>query len=256
MASSLATICLLTQGTNLASFRRSLESIVAHTPGTDYELRLGFSRAAASLHYAMGHLCTDGESIVRDSLPGGIERFGWNGAGGLVVHAYESSASLAKETMVRLLYHDVPSAGEYTIWFDDDAYVTPGWWEGLTPLMERKIDYFGQAKWVPYTPAQIAMIQAQPWYTGVPFLKRHDQIGGQFMTGFVAIRTQRLREVPVPECGNAWKAERSACDILFGEITRQMRWSQAAHHTNIGFGSKKQENPPAHVNGRAMESVA
>ncbi len=177
----LATICIQTRGKCFGSFQRCLKSILQHTPAGAFELRLGFIQASESLHHTLG-LLDNGEPLGSDVLPGGVERFSFNGASGQAVHCWQTPVNLSREAMTRLFFGDVPPTGQYLVSFDDDAYVVEGWWEALQGVIERKIDYFGQHCWIDYVPAQAAMLKTQAWYTGVPILSRHWRQGCQIMT--------------------------------------------------------------------------
>ncbi len=144
--------------------------------------------------------------------------------------------NLFKEPMARYLFHDVPLTSQYAIWFDDDSFVESGWWEALLPSLQRRVDYIGQEWWVDYLPGQKEMIQAQPWYRGVPFEVRNSKPGVHFMTGgFLAVRSACLVEANFPEPAR-WKGRgllQYGGDTLLGEIARQLGWSRAKHETGI-----------------------
>jgi hypothetical protein len=241
-----ATICILTYGDHLAYFRRCLDSVLAHTPAGAFELRLGFNEAPVSFHYALGRLCPTGVWIERQELPGGVERLRWSGPDDMSIRAWNSPTNLFKYPMARLLYYDAPLTTEYAVWFDDDTYVDAGWWDGLRQLFEKKIDYIGQQWGVWCYPGQAEMIQAQPWYRGVPLAFPRGQLGVTFMTGgFVAARVERLREVNYPDPSWSWKGDRLkhfGGDTLLGEIARQLGWSRAEHyqgvHVNVDLNGK------------------
>jgi hypothetical protein len=249
MTARRATICLLTYGDYLAYFRRCLESVLMHTPHDAIELRLGFNDAPISFHYALGQLCPDGMFAAWAALPEGVERFSCTTASGLPVQIWHSAINLYKEPMARLLYHDAPLTTAYAVWFDDDSYVESGWWEGLVPLLDRGIDYIGQPWWVTYLPGQVEMIQAQPWYRGIPFARRNGRSGTSFMTGaFQAIKTACLREANFPDTSTRWNGrslQQYGGDTLLGEVAHQLGWSQLAHHEGIHVNVDLQGRHPA-----------
>jgi hypothetical protein len=252
-----ASICLLSYGNYLEYFRRCLESVLANTPLDQVELRLGFNDAAGSLHYALGLLSPAGKKPRHEELPGGIERFHWKAcvegpgknAGEFQVWAWNSPVNLFKEPMARFLLHDVPLPGEYAVWLDDDSFVEPGWWEALAPLLDQKIDYIGEEWWVDYFAGQTDMIQAQPWYLGVPFALRDGKPGVHFMTGgFLGLRSERIRQANFPDLAAAWKGDRLrqyGGDTLLGEIARQLGWSRAGHHQHVKINVDLAGNHPA-----------
>jgi hypothetical protein len=151
--------------------------VLRHTPAGRIELRLGINAAPASLAYARQCLLVEGGAAEEHILPGGVRRTSCVSRDGMRVRLWESPENLYKEPMARLMFHDVPLATEYAVWFDDDAFVEEGWWEALCPLFDRCIDYIGQPWWVDYLPGQEEMIRSQPWYRGVPFECREGRPG-------------------------------------------------------------------------------
>ncbi len=248
-APHLATLCVLTYGDYLVYFRRCLESLLSHTPAEAIELRLGFNAAPASFHYALGLLAPERSVPHRALLPGEVERFRWHTAAGNSACAWQSAANLYKEPMARYLFHELPLESEYVIWFDDDSFVDAGWWEALLPLMRQRVDYIGQQWWVDYLPGQRQMIQAQPWYRGVPFEVRNGKSGVHFMTGgFLAIRTACLLEANFPDTAGRWKGrplQQYGGDTLLGEIARQLGWKRARHDMGLHVNVDLQGRHPA-----------
>jgi hypothetical protein len=244
-----ATVCILTFGDYLPYFKRCLESVLAYTPQDQIELRLGFNDAPLSFHYALGLLCPDGAATDNVLLSSGIDRFSFIGDAGMQVRLWHSPRNLYKEPIARLMYHEVALETEYTIWFDDDSYVEPGWWEALFPLLERKIDYIGQPWFVYYLPGQEEMIRAQPWYRGIPFEMLNGRPIVWFMTGgFLAVRSIRLREANFPDTEWTWKGEtlkQYGGDTMLGEIARQQGWTRERHDKHILVNVDLQGNHPA-----------
>ena len=158
-------------------------------------------------------------------------------------------ANLYKEPMARLMLHDVPLATDYVVWFDDDSFVEEGWWEALCPLFDRRVDYIGQPWWLDYLPGQEEMIRNQPWYRGVPFEHRGGRPGVGFMTGgFLAVRSERLREADFPDTERAWKGDtlkQYGGDTMLGEIARQLGWTRAAHDTHVKVNVDLEGRHPA-----------
>jgi tetratricopeptide (TPR) repeat protein len=243
-----ATVCILTFGDYLPYFRRCLDSVLRHTPAGRIELRLGFNAAPASLAYARQRLLLEmGEDNL--VLPEGSSRTSFVSRGGLSVRLWDSPLNLYKEPMARRMFHDVPLDTEYTLWFDDDSFVEEGWWEALFPLFNRRVDYIGQSWWVDYLPGQEEMIRAQPWYRGMPFECRDGRPGVWFMTGgFLAVRSERLREANFPATEVAWKGDmllQYGGDTLLGEIARQLNWTRASHSTHIQVNVDLEGKHPA-----------
>jgi len=227
-----------------------------HTPAGRIELRLGFNAAPASLAYARGELPAEGGAAEDLSLAGGVRRESYVSRGGMMtVRLWVSPANLYKEPMARLMLHDVPLATDYVVWFDDDSFVEEGWWETLCPLFDRGVDYIGQPWWVNYLPGQQDMVRAQSWYRGVPFEARDGRPGVWFMTGgFLALRSERLREANFPDTERAWKGDtlkQYGGDTLLGEIARQLGWTRSAHDTHVKVNVDLEGRHPAPRRGRS-----
>ncbi len=243
-----ATVCILTYGDHLPYFRRCLDSVLRHTPAGRVEWRLGFNAAPDSLAYARCCLPAGGETDDR-VLPDGVRRTSFTSRGRTVVRLWDSPENLYKEPMARLMFHDVPLATEYAVWFDDDSFVEEGWWHALCPLLDRQVDYIGQPWWVDYLPGQEEMIRAQPWYRRVPFDGRDGRSGVWFMTGgFLFVRGERLRQANFPDTERAWKGDtlrQYGGDTLLGEIARQLGWTRAAHDAHVKVNVDLEGRHPA-----------
>jgi tetratricopeptide (TPR) repeat protein len=243
-----ATVCILTYGDYLPYFRRCLDSILQNTPARAIELRLGFNEAPASAEYARQRLVL-GSAGDAEALAGGVHRSAFTGPGGMTIRVWNSPVNRFKEPMARLLYHDVPLATEYAVWFDDDSFVEPGWWPALCAVFDRGADYIGQSWWVNYLPGQEEMIRSRPWYRGVPFETHAGRTGVWFMTGgFMAVRSQRLCEANFPDTDFRWKGDtlkQYGGDTLLGEIARQLGWTQAVHDAHVKVNVDLQGHHPA-----------
>jgi predicted O-linked N-acetylglucosamine transferase (SPINDLY family)/ADP-heptose:LPS heptosyltransferase len=245
----LSTICILTYGDHLPYFRRCLDSVLEHTPLGEIELRLGFNNAPASFNWARRRLGS--ESIPQDTanLSEDVQRTTFRSPNGTTVRLWNSPVNLYKEPMARFMYHDVRLDTDYVIWFDDDSYVEAGWWQALCEIFRQKIDYIGQSWWADYFPGQLAMIEAQPWYRAVPIPLREGNPGVEFMTGgFMAVRSQRIREANFPDTTFAWKDDtlkQYGGDTLLGEIAHQLGWTRAVHDVNIKVNVDLQGRHPA-----------
>jgi hypothetical protein len=242
-----ATICVLTFGDHLPYFRRCFDSIRQHTPPHEFEFRLGFNDAPASFAYAMQRFHP---TYVPPPTPlKGIEQLTLQNEAGHTVRLWNSAVNLYKEPMARLMYYRVPLATKYTIWFDDDTYVEAGWWRELVPLLAHGIDYIGQEWWVGYFPGQTEMIARQSWYRGVPFATIDGQPAVRFMTGgFMAVRTQCLRQADFPDTNFRWKGEtlkQYGGDTLLGEIANQLGWTRYRHDKHVRINVDLQGKHPA-----------
>lgn len=243
-----ATVCILTYGDWLPYFQRCLDSVLDNTPHGEMELRLGFNDAKKSLRYAIDRLAP------RSALPAathrdGIDVISFRTTRGTMVRLWDSPTNLYKEPMCRRMYYDVPLEMEYVVWFDDDTFVKPGWWPALCAVMDRKIDYIGQRWWFYYFPGQADMVRAQPWYREIPFDLNNGKAGSWFMTGgFMAIRSERIREANYPDVEFTWKGDRLkqfGGDTMLGEIARQLGWTWAKHDKHIQVNVDLEGKHPA-----------
>ena len=214
------------------AFASRLDKLLRHTPPGVMELRLGFSRAVHSLHYALGLLCPDGTTPGRQELPGGIERFWWADAGGPPVLAWNVPGGVDRDVMARLLFYDVPLSTDYAVCLEDGSDIEGGWWETLTPLLDQGIDYLGNPRWQDYTPVQMEHIQAHPYYLGVPF-GRDGRPGVSFMAGGLLVApSERLREANYPEPrppGRDSLPPLLGAEVMLGEVAHQLGWVQAEY---------------------------
>ncbi len=250
-----ATICILTFSEYLPYFRRCLDSVLSATPLDQVESRIGFNFAPTAFGYALGRLCPLRTTPAVVQLPMNVERLTFQTGDGVPVTFWNSPVNLYKEPLCRLMYHDLPLTTEYVIWFDDDSYVGLDWWPALVELFDRKIDYIGQEWWANYLPGQPQMIQSMPWYRGVPFDVHNGRPGVRFMTGgFVAVRTERIRQVNFPDVDFIWKGQRLkqyGGDTLLGEIAHQQGWSRAIFVNHVKVNVDLQDRHPAPRRGGA-----
>ncbi len=224
-----AAVCVFAAGDAAAGFRECLGNVLEHTPLAQIELRLAFSKAARSLHHALGVLCPDGTFPRHDELPGQAERFEWAGRDGLPVSAWSSAASVSRNALARLVFHDVPLTAEYAICLDQNVFVEAGWWEAIVPLLDKGVDYIGQPSWQDYRPGEAERFEASRWYLGVPHARREGRPGVSFMRdGLVAVRSERLREADFPQPGHMRDS-----NVLLGAIAHQLGWSQAEYSEHI-----------------------
>lgn len=248
-----ATVCILTYGGFTPYFSRCLGSVLDTTPLDKIELRLGFNQAAENYRHALERLqpATMRTELASDTLT----RVYLRTAEGLLVRAWRSEENLYKEPMARLLYYDVPLDTEYVVWFDDDSFVLPGWWEELQPFLVAGYDYIGQPWWVDYLPGQEEMIKHQPWYRDVLFELREGRCGVHFMTGgFIVVRSDSLRQANFPDIQFTWKGDnlkQYGGDTLLGEIARQLGWRQASHYENVMVNVDLEGRHPAPRRGGA-----
>jgi hypothetical protein len=163
--------------------------------------------------------------------------------------------------MKRQLFHGIALTTEYTIWFDDDTYVEPGWWEALVPVLDQGIDYIGQEWWAWYLPGQTEMSAHQPWYRGVPWTTVNERPGVRFMTGaFVVVRSECLRAANFPDTSFSWKGDtlkQYGDDMLLGEIANQLGWTRCRHdwHVKINIDLQGKDHAPRRGGpGRAFGS--
>src|SRR5262249_31414752 len=123
-----------------------------------------------------------------------------------------------------------------------------GWGRGFWGVVDGGVDYIGQSWWVNYLPGQEEMIRSQPWYRGVPFQTHAGRSGVRFMTGgFMAVRSQCLREANFPDTSFRWKDDtlrQYGGDTLLGEIARQLGWTQVIHEAHVKVNVDLAGRPP------------
>jgi hypothetical protein len=218
-----ATVCLLAHR-SADAFRHVLGNLLRYTPTDLIDLRLAFSHAPDSLAYAVGALAPNGAWPKREELPEDTERFEWTGTQGLSIRAWSTSRRLSREQWARLMDRDLPLETEYAIFLDPGTVVEPGWWEALVPHFEQQIDYIGRPAWRDYLAGEVEQLQRYAWYMGVPHARRDGRPGVTYMTsGLLAIRSQRLRQVDLPQSGIA-----AGTDVLLGAAAHQLRWTHSA----------------------------
>lgn len=206
---------------------------------------------------ALGWLCPDNTAIEREVLPGGIERLQWHSSDGMPQRAWSSARPDDKEMLLRMLFHDVALPGDYAVLLQESSVVRSGWWQALLPLFEARIDYIGKQIWTQYTARQMETIQAQPWFTGVPFLRRNDRPGGFWASAaFLAVRAARLKQANFPDlamCRKGHRTEPVGIETLLGEIARQLGWSRADHSAHIEdpAAASVDPKPVSETNGRS-----
>ncbi len=226
-----ATVCLFASP-SLHVFRRTLGGVLSHTPANRIELRLAFSQAPDSLAYAVRALTPDGAWLKHEQLPDDVERFEWTAPQGLCIRAWSTARRLSREQIGRLMDRDLSLETEYAIFLDSGTVVEAGWWEALVPLFEQRMDYIGRPAWRDYLPGEVEQLQSYPWYMGVPPARREGRPGVSYMAGsFVAIRTERLRQVNLAEAGFA-----AGSDVLLGAAAHQLRWTRAAYAAHVQLG--------------------
>lgn len=230
-----ATICILTYNDSLEYFNRCLTSVMHFTANTDIELRIGFNASPAAHAIVMQGLNDFTETEV---APGVTCRSGTYC--GIPTKLYNAVENIWKDPMMRLMYYSPALDSEYTIWFDDDSYVEPGWWQALTEVFAKKVDYIGQEWVVPIYPGQVEMVKQMPWYRGKPIPTAIGRNGApllHFMTGgFTAVRTERIIEANWPNTDvvvDGKTLQQAGDDLVMGELAHQMGWSKQVHDKHI-----------------------
>jgi hypothetical protein len=195
------TVCVLFYGDHAPLCRRFLEQLYRFTDPAAFRLRAG-----------MNAVCP----ATRNLLKAAQKRY-------RNVSLFPSRVNLFKCPMMRRLFHHPPPDTEWTIWFDDDSFVTnPGWVLDLAMAMERwpSADLFGSIRGVDVSERLEEFITSARWYRGIPRQIRQDSLKPVIlfpMGGFWAIRTARLMETDWPD----HRLEHFEDDYLMGEAMRQ-----------------------------------
>jgi hypothetical protein len=206
---------------------------VDHSPLAEVELRLGFQRGDHNFYHVLGALCFDGVVPAYRELPQKIEHFQWDGKGSLRVGAWLSAGDLSPNALLWEVVHDVPLSTEYVLFLRDYVQLEAGWWEALSPILNKGAEYIGRPTWHVYTQGQMDFVQGCPWYLGVAFERREGRAGVAYMSpGFTVVRSEGVRQANYLDKGLYFRAENSVqcgSEVLLGEIARQVGWTQEAH---------------------------
>jgi GT2 family glycosyltransferase len=195
------TISVVFYGNHPSLCRRFLEALYRCTDPKTFQLRAG-----------MNAVCQETRELVRAAS----EKNG-------NILFIDSEKNLYKNPMMRRLFYETPLETEWTIWFDDDSYVTgPQWMLDLALAMEREssTDLFGHLMHVEVDAQLESFITTSKWYRGVA-RRQHEEHGRPIIRfpvgGFWAARTMRLQEINWPDPRLTLYHE----DFIMGEAMRQ-----------------------------------
>lgn len=195
------TIGVVFYGNHSALCRRFLEALYQYTDPEAFQLRAG-----------MNAVCQETRELVLEAS----DRYG-------NILVIDSEENLYKNPMMRRLFYETPLETEWTIWFDDDSYVTgPHWMLDLSLAMEREpaSELFGHLMHVEVNAQLESFITTSEWYRGVP-RRLHEEHGRPIIRfpvgGFWAGRTERLLAIHWPDPRLTLYHE----DFIMGEAMRQ-----------------------------------
>lgn len=195
------TICALFFGDHSGLCRRLLDSIEANTDPAAYELRCGLNAVADE---------------TREIVSASKRRHG-------EMRVSESRQNIRKCPMMRRLFHRPRIATEWTLWFDDDSFVSrPDWLLSFTMAVEARpdADVFGSIRYVTPSARIQRFIRSASWYRGKPFATVPETSDPRLefvVGGFWAVRTRFIYEIGWPDP----RLIHFEDDYIFGEALRQ-----------------------------------
>jgi GT2 family glycosyltransferase len=193
------TICVLLYGDHFFLCERFFTRLFRHTPADAFRLRIGLNavcRQTAEYVHAIGR--RHAETTI-----------------------YESPENIYKGPMARRMFHEPPIETTWTLWFDDDSYVTRGDWLlglGLAVETSPSVAMWGARYRVTAGTEVQAFIRSRPWYRGKPLLAEGDEAVIDFIAGgYWPIQTAWLRALDWPDSRILHYSD----DYLLGEALRQ-----------------------------------
>jgi hypothetical protein len=217
------TICVLCYGDFPSLAERVLESLLRHTPAEAMSLRIGLNAISAATSKVIDRLLP--------RLP--VE---------LVVR---SEVNLYKLPMMRRLFYDIPLRTPWTIWFDDDSFVSRGDWLtmlGFESSLQPEVDMWGQKLFVRADQVHRQFIQNAPWYRGEELLP--DDQPARYRLNFIAggywaIRTACLHHLNWPED----RLVQFGDDYVLGEAMRQNGFSLGGAFSGVVVNDSERRAP-------------
>ncbi len=215
------TICALFYGDHGRYARRCLDGLESNLKeGRPYtlDIRLGLNEVSPGVgDYVLGWAA---EAARRYDLP---------------ILVYRPERNAFKYPLMRRMFH-VPveghPLGEYVMWFDDDAYLEPGfrWWRMLEYAADK--DMIGQLQYWFVQGRQFEWVKRQWWYNpevGEPLLARGRPSFLFAQGSWWVIRSEVLRKYdwPVPQLRH------NGGDALLGELFRQQRLRLAPYDERV-----------------------
>lgn len=217
------TICALFFGDHAGLCRRLLESIQANTDPTTYELRCGLNAVSDE---------------TRRLVHATKRRFG-------MVRVSESRRNIRKCPMMRRLFHRRRITTEWTLWFDDDSYVSrPDWLLSLALSIEAnpQADVHGSIRYVTPSDRIQRFIKSATWFRGKPFATnpKSGEPRLEFVVGgFWAVRTRLLYSIDWPDP----RLIHFEDDYIFGEALRQQGALTASFDSGVVMSDADRRGP-------------
>lgn len=217
------TICALFFGDHAGLCRRLLDSIYAHTDPAAFELRCGLNAVVDE---------------TRDIVMAAQRRLG-------KVRVCESRRNIRKCPMMRRLFHAQRITTEWTLWFDDDSFVSRSdWLLSLALAVEARpdADVHGSIRYVTPSARIQRFIKSASWFRGKPFATV--QASGdprlEFVVGgFWAVRTRLLYSIDWPDP----RLIHFEDDYIFGEALRQHGAVTASFDSGVVISDAPRRGP-------------
>jgi hypothetical protein len=202
---------------------RVLESLSRDPFPSHYEMRIGLNNVCPETHEYVLDEC--------QMLP--------------VTDIYVGAPPYYKYPLMRRMFHESdqstgrkPIDTEFTMWFDDDSYITPeapaDFFDGCVEQMGYMdtTAMIGQVWHMRLRGSQRRYVEAQEWYTGRMLSPRSHRV--RFVTGgWWCIRTEILRRHnwPPPDF------EHNGGDVMMGEMLRQHNYRPRNFHAGVSINS-------------------
>jgi GT2 family glycosyltransferase len=218
------TICALFFGDHTELCRRLLDSLYSNTDPAAFELRCGLNAAV---------------SETRKLVTSARRRRG-------NVRVCESRRNIRKCPMMRRLFHQRRIDTEWTLWFDDDSFVSrPDWLLSWALAVESRpdADVFGSIRFVTASPRIQRFIESASWYRGKP-LATNPATGEPWLEfvvgGFWAVRSRLIYEIDWPDP----RLIHFEDDYIFGEALRQRDAVTAPFDSGVVIDDAPRRGPP------------
>jgi hypothetical protein len=216
------TVCVLLYGDHFFLCQRFFAQLFRHTPADAFHLRIGLN--------AVGTRTVNFVEEVARRHPH--------------TRVYASEINIFKGPMSRRMFHEDPIETEWTIWFDDDSYVTrPDWLLNLGMAVETspQIDLWGTHFFMWASEPLLEFIRQRPWYRGLPFQTDHGQTKIDFIAGgYWPIRTRWLVDLDWPDP----RIIHFSDDYLLGEAMRQNRGRLWGNTSGVVVNAARRRSPP------------
>lgn len=215
------TICVLLYGDHFFLCERFFAHLFRHTPAGAFHLRIGLN--------AVCNRTADYVREVRHRHP--------------ATSVYASATNIFKGPMSRRMFHEDPIRTPWTIWFDDDSYVTrPDWLLSLALAVEAspQVDMWGSHYMMWAGDPLLAFIRERPWYRGLPFQQEEGRPKIEFIAGgYWPIRTRWLFALDWPDPRIVHYSD----DYLLGEALRQNGALLWGHSSGVVINAGERRSP-------------